>query len=326
MSNSNKKKTYPPKKTSPPAVEKGKPGGAANCRRASLDIVTGRELRAIYFDPKTCAEKAPVDDERWLGMNLYIPSTILKNDESSGLLTLKLPCGEIYKVNGRAVSEVNSQDEEGVEDILKLKVFSEMSFLNTLRVRYIRDEIYTFAGPILISINPYKKIPSMYDEAMMVAYHTAQQKMIPHLYVIAEAARASLMSSMYSSNVRDQAIIISGESGAGKTESTKVIMSYLAKITTLGAVSGESAGELEQKVLNTNPILEAFGNAKTLRNDNSSRFGKFIKIQFDKNCRIVGAVIEKYLLEKTRVQHQQDVIQKMYHNPFYFYFVPLKYI
>lgn len=279
-------------------------------RRASLDIVTGRELRAVYFDPKACSEKVPVDDETWLGANLFVPAAIVKSDEASGLITVKLPSGELYRLNNRSLSEVNHQDEEGIEDILKLTTFSEMSFLHTLRVRYSRDEIYTFAGPILISMNPYKKIPSLYEESKIIAYHTAQRKMAPHLYVIAEAAYASLMNGISSSTPMDQAIIISGESGAGKTESTKVIMSYLAKITTLDTISREGVGDLEQKVLNTNPILEAFGNAKTLRNDNSSRFGKFIKIQFDCSGRIVGAIIEKYLLEKTRVQHQQEVIAR----------------
>jgi myosin heavy subunit len=198
-----------------------------------------------------------------------------------------------------------------VDDILKLCEFSEMSLLHSLRVRYARDDIYTFVGPILISINPYKKIPNFYGDEQIVEYHNSsghRRAVPPHIFVIAEAAYTSLMLSVSQDCARNQAIIISGESGSGKTESTKVIMSYLARITLAGSrTKSMTIGELEQRVLNTNPILEAFGNAKTLRNDNSSRFGRFIKIQFDQTGHIVGAIIEKYLLEKTRVQHQLEV-------------------
>lgn len=196
-----------------------------------------------------------------------------------------------------------------------------MSLLHSLRVRYARDDIYTFVGPILISINPYKKIPNFFNEEKMVCYHKSPSHKAtpPHIFVIAEAAYTSLMLSVSKPAARNQAIVISGESGAGKTESTKVIMSYLAKITLMNNLSKSSSiGELEQLVLNTNPILEAFGNAKTLRNDNSSRFGKFIKIQFDQTGRIVGAVIEKYLLEKTRVQHQLEVSSATHYFPLFF--------
>lgn len=281
--------------------------------KLSIDIVTGKELQAVYFDPKTCGEKHLPNDEDWLGANLYIPAVVLKNDDSTCLLTLKLPNGEIYKVNSRSACEVSKQDDEGVEDILKLHEFSEMSLLHSLRVRYSRDEIYTFVGPILISVNPYRNIPNMYGEDRTLKYHKNKVRKEPHIFVVAEAAYTSLMLSVSKTSARNQAIIISGESGAGKTESTKVIMSYLAKITLMmeNGTKSTPVGQLEQRVLNTNPILEAFGNSKTLRNDNSSRFGKFIKIQFDQSGRIVGAIIEKYLLEKTRVQHQLEVIQNL---------------
>ena len=214
----------------------------------------------------------------------------------------KLRLGEVCKVNSDEINEVSSQDDEGVGDILKLKEFSEMSLLHSLRVRYARDEIYTSVGPILISINPYKLIPGLYNEEKIQQYHNLRQvedsskTLLPHIYHIAESAYTHLMHSVVHSNgrkVRNQAIVISGESGAGKTESTKFIMSYLARVTLLdNEASRSGVGELEQKVLDTNPILEAFGNAKTLRNDNSSRFGKFIKIQFDEMGRIVGNLLE----------------------------------
>eukprot|EP01033_Poteriospumella_lacustris_P014444 gene14444-10322_t len=210
---------------------------------------------------------------------------------------------------------VTDNDDEGVDDILKLKDFSEMSLIHTLRVRYNRDEIYTLVGTILISLNPYKQIKFLYDENAVDRYHSKKQShhaQPPHLFVVAEASYSSLMSSMADGKNVSQSIIISGESGAGKTEATKFIMSYLAKITALDRKAANTdkqsqeiqVGELEQRVLNTNPVLEAFGNAKTLRNDNSSRFGKYIKIHFDEVGKIAGASIEKYLLEKTRVIFQ----------------------
>eukprot|EP01034_Spumella_vulgaris_P022022 gene22022-28116_t len=152
----------------------------------------------------------------------------------------------------------------------------------------------------------------------MVDYHGSKQgELPPHLFVVAEAAYSALVASREGKQAKNQSIIISGESGAGKTEATKVIMTFLTRITAIDTSSSHvlspspktqhvDVGELEQRVLNTNPMLEAFGNAKTLRNDNSSRFGKFIKIQFNKTGRIVGATIEKYLLEKTRIIHQLD--------------------
>lgn len=232
---------------------------------------------------------------------------------------MRLPSGEVYKMNSADVTRVTENDEEGVDDILKLRDFSEMSLIHTLRVRYFRGAIYTFVGPILISVNPYKYIKGIYSEKTMVSYHLGDKNspISPHLFSIAESSYSALLNKKNAAGkFKDQSIIISGESGAGKTEATKVVMSYLARITAMDNMSNVSSGsgdkekpifsvgELEQRVLNTNPLLEAFGNARTLRNDNSSRFGKFIKIQFGSNGRIIGAVIEKYLLEKTRVIHQ----------------------
>ena len=128
-----------PKTKTIPSADKTIKSGIS--RRASLDIVTGREVRTVYFDPKACSEKVPLDDETWLGANLFVPAAIIKSDEGSGLVTVKLPSGETYKLNCHSLSEVNHEDEEGIEDILKLTTFSEMSFLHSLRVRYSRDEI-----------------------------------------------------------------------------------------------------------------------------------------------------------------------------------------
>lgn len=231
---------------------------------------------------------------------------------------MRLPSGEVFKMNSSDVVRVTDNDDEGVDDILKLRDFSEMSLIHTLRVRYFRGAIYTFVGPILVSINPYKYIKGIYSEKTMNSYHISEKNsaLAPHLFAVAESSYSALLNRKTATGkARDQSIIISGESGSGKTESTKVVMSYLARITAMDTANSVlnaphqdkaifNVGELEQRVLNTNPLLEAFGNARTLRNDNSSRFGKFIKIHFSNSGKIIGATIEKYLLEKTRVIFQ----------------------
>lgn len=262
---------------------------SSNVKRMTVDIVTGKELVSVYFDPAKVKGGEMPKDLDWQGAHLYVPAAVVK--EESGVLTVRLSGGEVLKMTD-AVKMAN-QDDEGIEDILKLHNFSEMSLVHTLRVRYAKDEIYTLVGSILISLNPYKSLPRLYDERTVEKYHFQTNKrsamqgkkdlggLSPHLFVVAEASYASLFASKLS-----QSIIISGESGSGKTEGTKQIMSFLARITAMekhhqmnnnNSANGSQTiqvGELEQRVLNTNPVLEAFGNAKTLRNDNSSRFGK----------------------------------------------------
>ena len=142
--------------------------------RIVVDIVTGQKLVSVFFDPTQSPEPlSEAADHDWLGKNLYVPAAIIKEDES-GLLSVRLPSGDVYKMLPGA-SKVGDQDCEGVEDILQLKEFSEMSLIHTLRVRYARDEIYTFVGPILISINPYKWLKDMYSEQCMIEYHNHKQ-------------------------------------------------------------------------------------------------------------------------------------------------------
>ena len=211
--------------------------------------------------------------------------------ELNGILTVKLSNNSLTKFGVEGVQKVKAQDSEGVPDILSLNEFSEMSFIHSLRSRYKRDQIYTFVGPIIVSINPYKEIKHLYNNDVMLRYCQSsssgagskkQHSQDPHLYAIAEGAYSALRQSIVDNKVKDQSIIISGESGAGKTEATKKILEYFAFITR-GVTSGgpiitnngdSSMITLEQKVLNVNPMFEAFGNAKTQRNDNSSRFGK----------------------------------------------------
>jgi myosin heavy subunit len=186
---------------------------------------------------------------------------------------------------------------------------TEAPLLDVLRRRFLDGLIYTMVSDILIAINPYMLIPGLYDDMTVENYqlHTSP----PHVYTTAQLAYAKMRDR--SARVNNQACLVSGESGAGKTEACKSIMRYLAHLseqtnTSRGrtdSIAAEGSGSLniETRVLQCNPFLEAFGNAKTNMNDNSSRFGKFLKIQYD-DGRIAGATMEHYLLEKGRIVNQ----------------------
>ncbi|XP_044463733.1 myosin-17 isoform X3 [Mangifera indica] len=220
--------------------------------------------------------------------------------------------GEVFKINGEEVhvqatngktivtdiSKVFPKDTEappgGVDDMTKLSYLHEPGVLHNLATRYELNEIYTYTGNILIAINPFQRLPHLYDTHMMEQYKGAQfGELSPHVFAVADVAYRAMINEGKSNS-----ILVSGESGAGKTETTKMLMRYLAY---LGGRSGVEGRTVEQQVLESNPVLEAFGNAKTVRNNNSSRFGKFVEIQFDKNGRISGAAVRTYLLERSRV-------------------------
>ena len=164
----------------------------------TVDIVTGRVLSQIYFDPFKILEKDIKLNSDFLGNNLYIPAGVMSRDNDKGIYVVKLPNGELYSIPKKDAQVVNRQDEEGVNDIIELQDFSEMSLIHSLRIRYERNEIYTSVGPILISINPYKQFDGLYSEDRMIEYHNQHKKNLPsspHLFKIAEAAYNSLMSS-----------------------------------------------------------------------------------------------------------------------------------
>ncbi|KAL2323471.1 hypothetical protein Fmac_027850 [Flemingia macrophylla] len=193
----------------------------------------------------------------------------------------------------------------GVDDMTKLAYLHEPGVLHNLETRYMMNEIYTYTGNILIAINPFQNLSHLYDTDMMQRYKgTRIADLSPHVFAIGEAAYREMITEEKSNS-----ILVSGESGAGKTETTKMLMQYLAY---LGGNAASEGRTVEQQVLESNPVLEAFGNAKTVRNDNSSRFGKFVEIQFDKRGRISGAAIRTYLLEKSRVCQVSDP-ERNYH-------------
>ncbi|XP_067457464.1 myosin-10 isoform X5 [Thunnus thynnus] len=219
------------------------------------------------------------------------------------------------------VQRMNPPRFSKVEDMADLTCLNEASVLHNLRERYYSGLIYTYSGLFCVVVNPYKNLP-IYTESIVEMYRGKKRhEMPPHIYAISEAAYRSMLQDR-----EDQSILCTGESGAGKTENTKKVIQYLAHVAsshksgTLGRnkealqmdgsrslTRGSSMvirGELERQLLQANPILEAFGNAKTVKNDNSSRFGKFIRINFDVAGYIVGANIETYLLEKSRATRQ----------------------
>uniref|UniRef100_A0A8C9SYC2 Myosin Ic, paralog b n=1 Tax=Scleropages formosus TaxID=113540 RepID=A0A8C9SYC2_SCLFO len=193
-------------------------------------------------------------------------------------------------------SALTARDRVGVQDFVLLENHtSEAAFIENLRKRFKENLIYTYIGSVLVSVNPYKEL-EIYTKQHMERYRGVNfYEVSPHIYAVSDNAYRSMRTER-----RDQCILISGESGAGKTEASKKILQYYA----VTCPASEQVQTVKDRLLQSNPVLEAFGNAKTLRNDNSSRFGKYMDIQFDFRGAPVGGHILNYLLEKSRVVHQ----------------------
>ncbi|KAG4984671.1 hypothetical protein JHK87_029420 [Glycine soja] len=211
---------------------------------------------------------------------------------------ISLPNGKVFKVKEESLVPANPDILDGVDDLMQLSYLNEPSVLFNLQYRYNHNMIYTKAGPVLVAVNPFKKVP-LYGNDYIEAYKCKSIES-PHVYAITDTAIREMIRDEV-----NQSIIISGESGAGKTETAKIAMQYLAA---LGGGSG-----IENEILKTNPILEAFGNGKTLRNDNSSRFGKLIEIHFSETGKISGANIQtcKFLQDSRVVQCNEG--ERSYH-------------
>ena len=187
-----------------------------------------------------------------------------------------------------------------------LTYLNDASVFHNLDARFKCKLIYTYSGLFCIVVNPYKRYPIYTATVVKLYLGKRRNEVPPHLWAITETAYRSMLQ-----NLKNQSMLITGESGAGKTENTKKVISYLAQVAASGKKTGKKVS-LEDQIVATNPILESYGNAKTSRNDNSSRFGKFIRIHFNGAGKLAGCDIESYLLEKSRITQQQEV-ERSYH-------------
>ncbi|XP_022530909.1 myosin-9a [Astyanax mexicanus] len=265
----------------------------------------------LYGDRSAVSD--PLAQADWASKKLvWVPSEKLgfeagsiKEEKGDECLVELSDSGKKIKVNKDDIQKMNPPKFNKVEDMAELTCLNEASVLHNLKDRYYSGLIYTYSGLFCVVINPYKNLPIYTEEIVEMYKGKKRHEMPPHIYAITDTAYRSMMQDR-----EDQSILCTGESGAGKTENTKKVIQYLAHVALSSknkkdpSSSSLSHGELEKQLLQANPILEAFGNAKTVKNDNSSRFGKFIRINFDVNGYIVGANIETYLLEKSRAIRQ----------------------
>ena len=214
--------------------------------------------------------------------------------------------GEMKVFKEEQVCQVNPPKFDCSDDMASLTYLGDACVLWNSVIRYVNELIYTYSGLFCIAINPYKRFPIYTLRTMEIYVGKRRNECPPHIFAIAEGAYQGMMNSGM-----NQSILITGESGAGKTENTKKVISYFATICSSGKRK-EGEASLEDKIVQTNPVLEAWGNAKTVRNDNSSRFGKFIRIHFNSSGKLSGADMVVYLLEKSRLTYQQP-LERCYH-------------
>nr|RBQ85760.1 hypothetical protein FVER53263_07789 [Fusarium verticillioides] len=263
----------------------------------------------------------PDTAEGWVASEL-INKTV---DGSKVKLTFQLENGDTKDIEVTAEALQSGNDPslpplmnptmlEASDDLTNLSHLNEPAVLQAIRLRYLQKEIYTYSGIVLIATNPFARVDSLYVPGMVQVYAGRQRAtQAPHLFAIAEEAFMDMVRDK-----KNQTVVVSGESGAGKTVSAKYIMRYFATRESPDNPGGrskrgaESMSETEEQILATNPIMEAFGNAKTTRNDNSSRFGKYIEIMFDEHTNIIGAKIRTYLLERSRLVFQ-PLKERNYH-------------
>ncbi|KAK0392167.1 hypothetical protein NLU13_1665 [Sarocladium strictum] len=275
---------------------------------------------ASVYDVGTRAWQ-PDAAEGWVASELV--DKAIEGDKAK--LTFKLENGEDKVITVPADALVSGNDAslpplmnptmlEASDDLTNLSHLNEPAVLQAIRLRYLQKEIYTYSGIVLIATNPFARVDSLYVPGMVQVYAGKQRAtQAPHLFAIAEEAFMDMIR-----DVKNQTIVVSGESGAGKTVSAKYIMRYFATreapddAGTRIKRGAETMSETEEQILATNPIMEAFGNAKTTRNDNSSRFGKYIEIMFDDSTNIIGAKIRTYLLERSRLVFQ-PLKERNYH-------------
>jgi len=288
-----------------------------------ININNDPEFKYLVVDRNIVSD--PSQQTEWTSKKLvWVP------DERQGFVaaSIKKELGDEYEVEVQETSKLISVAKDDVqkmnppkfnkvEDMAELTCLNEASVLYNLKDRYYSGLIYTYSGLFCVVVNPYSKLP-IYTEKVIELYNKKKRHEVPpHIFAVTDAAYRSMLQDR-----EDQSILCTGESGAGKTENTKKVIQYLAYVASSKPRTSSSSsttlqsiffqGELEQQLLQANPILEAFGNSKTTKNDNSSRFGKFIRINFDASGFIAGANIETYLLEKSRTI-RQAVDERCFH-------------
>uniref|UniRef100_A0A8B9CP32 Myosin heavy chain 7B n=1 Tax=Anser brachyrhynchus TaxID=132585 RepID=A0A8B9CP32_9AVES len=253
------------------------------------------KLQTIPFDGK---KRAWIPDEK----EAYIEVEI--KESTGGKVTVETKDKQTRVVKEDELQPMNPPKFDMIEDMAMLTHLNEASVLYNLKRRYSHWMIYTYSGLFCVTINPYKWLP-VYTAPVVAAYKGKRRSEAPpHIYSIADNAYNDMLR-----NRENQSI---GESGAGKTVNTKRVIQYFAIVAALGDTPGKKLGTLEDQIIEANPAMEAFGNAKTIRNDNSSRFGKFIRIHFGPSGKLASADIDIYLLEKSRVIFQQPK-ERSYH-------------
>ncbi|KAM6118725.1 myosin heavy chain, skeletal muscle, adult-like [Phoenicopterus ruber ruber] len=240
----------------------------------------------------------------------FVKGTIQSRE--SGKVTVQTEAGETLTVKEDQIFSMNPPKYDKIEDMAMMTHLHEPAVLYNLKERYAAWMIYTYSGLFCVTVNPYKWLP-VYNPEVVLAYRgKKRQEAPPHIFSISDNAYQFMLNDR-----ENQSILITGESGAGKTVNTKRVIQYFATIAASGdkkkeEQSGKMQGTLEDQIISANPLLEAFGNAKTVRNDNSSRFGKFIRIHFGATGKLASADIETYLLEKSRVTFQLRA-ERSYH-------------
>lgn len=237
----------------------------------------------------------------------WIPATVILETPMNSIKVKTLKNEELFipgPLNHYDIVADGSLDDISCDNLVNLENFSEGIILHHIKNNYMSNKIYTFVGHILIAMNPYKRL-DIYSitlmESIFLEINKIDSVLPPHVFSIA----AMLLQNMKLEN-KDQCCLISGESGAGKTETTKKLLEFISTMSKSSSrpVSISTKNQpmtVEYQILNSNPILESFGNSKTIRNNNSSRFGKYIEVNFDSSNHVIGCNITAYLLEKTRV-------------------------
>merc|ERR1739847_195280 len=238
------------------------------------------------------------------GKHGYMES-ILESDDGTKAVVM---CGHEKKTfKSEEVGQVNPPKFEKCEDMANLTFLNDASVYRNLKTRYQAKLIYTYSGLFCVVVNPYKRYPIYTETVVKIYLGKRRNEVPPHLWAITETAYRNMLT-----NGKNQSMLITGESGAGKTENTKKVISYLAAVAASSKKSAKKVS-LEDQIVATNPIMESYGNAKTSRNDNSSRFGKFIRIWFNAGGKLSGADMVIYLLEKSRLTFQAE-LERCYHS------------